>query len=177
MAYKMGDLRNLQNNLYFFVASGLDDYGYTVLSGYDQNYVHTGVYLVREEPKETEEIKIPAIALCFNSENEEPLEIGTVGTIQTLDMSLRIFGRSKGERDDLSSILKFILKRRTMNIYDLNEFYEEGTYSKIGYADFDQIRIIPIWNNTTLRTLEHQSSVSFNCEYTVAGLSLIDFDH
>lgn len=174
MSYKMGDLRNLQNNLYYFVASGLEDYEYIVLSGYDQDYVVSGVYLLREEPVTAEEIKIPAIALSFMKEDESPLEIGTLGGVQTLGMSFEIFARNRGERDDLCSLLKTILKRKTMTIYDLNVFFDNGTYSDIGRADFHQISITPVWNNTTLKTLNNRARVRFNCEYITTGLSLMD---
>jgi hypothetical protein len=171
MTYKMKDLRNTDLNLYNFVASSLYLDGYIVLSGYNFDYVTSGIYLMDGFPEDYNNIKIPAIAIEHSFSNSNAFQIGT-GKEAVRRFEIDIYARTDGERDDLGETV-YNYFSNSMPIYDYNSVLTSGVYLQVGLADFSNVMMRPI-RDATFAATKHQMTISLNCKYVVnSGVSLV----
>lgn len=172
MAYKIRDLRNLDINLYNFLASSIRFEGYTILSGYDSPYVVSGIYLLDGYPEDNfNKIKLPAIAINHINTRDEPFQLGQ-GKESIRKFTITVLARGDGERDDLGEMVKNYFDR-TMNIHDYNIVLTGGSYVEIGRANFDNIVMSP---NRDIRhqTTFYMMNINIDCRYFISsGSSLI----
>ena len=172
MAYKMGDLRNLDHNLYNFIASGISSNGYTILSGYDDAYVTSGIYLVDAFPENPDNLKVPAISVDHRNTSEAPLQLGT-GREDRLKFRIDVYGRSKGERDDVAEMVRLFFKTH-MPILDYNQIIQDSVTVQIGSADFENVTMFPVNGDSVQRALKHRMSINLDCLVVIpSGTSLI----
>lgn len=165
------DLRNFDINLYDYVTSGLRANGYEILSGYSVPYVASSIYVVDGYPEDFEAIKTPSLSIEHDSSRPEPFQIGP-GKKNIRRFSINIYARSDGERDDIGDLIYGFFDS-TMNIYDKNEFFQNGTYVNVGTADFDNVIMRP-QRDTRFKALKHQMNISFEAEIIVpSGNSLV----
>ena len=166
------DLRNTDLNLYNFVTSGLSNNGYTILSGFDVSYVSYGVYVIDGYPPNEENIKAPCVAIEHDYTDDSPLQLGT-GRIDVRDYSIYTYARTKGERDDLSELVKNFFYN-DMNMFNWNNVLANGDYTVIGTADFDNIVMRPNPGDNQYEALKHGMVIRLQCNVTVpSGLTLI----
>lgn len=169
--YRIKDLRNVDLNLYNFVSSRLNLEGYTVLSGFEYPHALSCVYLIDGYPHDKTNMKLPCVAIEHTGSTDDPLQLGT-GIIVNRDFTIQVFARTDGERDDLGEMIKNFLYN-SMTIYDYNSVLSSGTYSNIGYADFENIVMYPE-TDTELGSLEHKMVINFSCVYSVStGYTLL----
>ena len=156
----MKDLRNLDINLFNFISSGLRILdGYTVLTGYNQNWVTSGIYLMDGHPEDFNNIKIPAISIEHEYSREEAFQIGT-GKTNVRRFGIDVYARTDGERDDLSELVRNYFDR-TIPVINYNDFYSLGIYTYVGLADFDNVVMYPS-RDSTIKQLKHRMSIKFD---------------
>lgn len=173
MAYKMKDLRNLDMNLYYFVTSGISVNGYTILSGYDEAAVTSGIFVIDAYPNDPDNIKVPSVAVEHASTRGGPLQLGP-GREDRLQFNVEVYAGSDGERDDLGEMIRLFFEQQSMPIRDLNEFLISGNEVEIGKADFENIVMFPLRGDSTQRALNHRMHINVDCIVTIpSGTSLI----
>lgn len=171
MQYKIGDLRNFDITLYYFISSGLSVMGYPILSGYNQSYVVSGIYLLDGYPDDFNSIKIPAISVEHDTTRDEAFQLGP-GMKNIRRYSIDVFARTDGERDDLGETIRSFLFRQ-MPIFDYNIVIASGEYVQVGKSDFENIIMSPV-RNTLYNATKHQMHITCNCKYEInSGYSLI----
>lgn len=172
MAYKIRDLRNLDINLYNFIASGISSNGYTVLSGFDSAWVTSGIYMLDSYPVTTGNLKVPTVAIDHLNTSEAPLQLGG-GREDRIRFRIEIYGTSKGSRDDLAEMVRLMFKV-PMTIWDYNQYYDDGSYVSLGQADFENVTMFPIHGDGVQRALQYRMSLNLDCLVTIpSGTSLI----
>ena len=172
MSQRIKDLRNFDINLYNFIASGLNANGYIAITGgYTTTYVPYGVYLQDGFPEDLGTIKAPAISIDHEFTRNEPFQLGP-GKKDIRRYSIVVYGRLKGERDDLGQLV-YEFFDHTMDIYDQNILLTGGSYVKLGYADFDNV-IQRSVTDPTLQALKYQMNISLEAEVIIdSGSSLV----
>lgn len=171
MSYKISDLRNISLNMYNFIGSGLSADGYILLSGYGLPYVVSGIYFTRSYPDDYDDVKTPAIAIDFNNATFEALQLGP-GREPNYRYNIDVFGRNDGERDDLGERVRNYFNN-TMPIINFNEYFTNGTYSYLGLANFDNISMFTIHDDSYNAT-KHILRINVVCDFTIpTGHTLI----
>lgn len=151
--YPIKDLRNLDINLYNFVASSLSYIdGFTILSGYSVSYVTSGIYVVDGYPNDYTNVKLPSVAIEHERSSDEGFQLGQ-GKTNIRRFGIDIYARSDAQRDDLGEIIRNHFDR-DMTIYDYNIVYENGTYTPVGYASFSKVVMFP-FRDSTVKQLLH----------------------
>lgn len=170
--YRMKDLRNLDLNLYYFIASGLVLNGYTILSGYSYPYVNSGIYLTDAFPEDMNDMKVPAIAIEHRYSRDDPFQLGQ-GKTSVRKFSISVYARTDGERDDLGEMVKNFLDN-PVTIYDYNLVITGNVYQSVGIGDFDRVVMTPVRDNE-FKVTKHGMEISFDCSYSInSGSSLIN---
>lgn len=164
MSYRMGDLRNLDLNLYNFVTSGLNNDGYTVLSGYDQTHVASGIYILDGFPEDWTNVKVPSIAIEHLNSREEPFQLGS-GKTDVRRFSIDVFTRTDGERDDLGERVKNYFDN-SMNVFDYNLLITGGNYVRLGIADFDNKVMFPV-RGSQLKATKFRMQISLDISVSI----------
>lgn len=171
MPIRIKDLRNFDLNIYGYIASGLRAQGFIVLSGYNNAWVTSGIYVVDGFPEGFEDLKTPSVAIEHESSRAEELQLGP-GKKNIRKYSIIVYARTDGERDDLGETI-YGLFDSTMTIYDYNSVLTAGTYQKVGIADFTNVTMRPLRDNS-YESLKHQMNISFNSEICIdSGNSLV----
>lgn len=171
MPYRMGDLRNLGFNLYYYLASGLNSNGYIAITGLNQAYVNSGVYLVNSYPEDFDNLKTPTISIDNLFTSERPLQVGP-GRNDVRRYEITIYGSSKGSRDDLGELVRNMF-HRSINYYDYNLIITGGSHISYGIINFDNITLRPI-RDLSFESTKYQAKVTFECEIMVpSGNSII----
>jgi len=121
----MRDVRLIDISLYYYLKDSLESDGYTVHTKLSDEHVSSGIYLVDAYPDKTQYIKTPLIALDFTGISREPFQLGP-GYTDYIDYDIYIFGRTKGERDDLGFLVLTYFDGAKIPIYDYNLYFASG---------------------------------------------------
>ena len=122
-------------------------------------------------PEDLGTIKAPAISIDHEFTRNEPFQLGP-GKKDIRRYSIVVYGRLKGERDDLGQLV-YEFFDHTMDIYDQNILLTGGSYVKLGYADFDNV-IQRSVTDPTLQALKYQMNISLEAEVIIdSGSSLV----
>src|SRR5690606_3461541 len=93
-------------------------------------------------PPDLNDIKVPSVVIDNTFSQPNPFQIGP-GREDTRQFSIDIWGRSKGDRDDIGEMVKNFFYGHSMPIYDYNDVLEQSVYTQIGLAWFESIRMFP----------------------------------
>jgi len=172
MPYQIRDLRNLDVNVNYFVATGLVNYGYTIHRTFNDTRVVSGVYLIDGFPTEPVDIKAPAVSIEHLYTNEEPFQLGSGKAIRSI-FRIDVFARSDTERDDLGDLVRSFFNSH-MAIYDYNVIWTGGTYQSLGSANFENITMRAVRLDTQTEWAQHIMSISTDVIFYInSGESLI----
>jgi hypothetical protein len=175
VTYRIGDLRNLDINLYYYLASGITTHGYTVLSGYRSSLVTSGIYLVDGYPEDPMTMQLPSIAIEHDNTRDEPLELGSDGSTEIRHFGVELYHTSDAGRDDWGERIRGYFRNKEMRIYDYNPIFTGGVIStKVGTASFTNLNMFPLPKDREHDALKYRMRIQFNCEYVItSGNSLI----
>ena len=171
---KMLDLRTTDISLYYFLSGKLAADDYIVLSGHSDTMVASGVYLIDGYPDETDNVKLPTVAIEHYFTNELPFQLGP-GKTDARNFGISVFARSDGERDDLSERLRNYLSAQSVNIYDYNIIYSGGTSSILATARAEDITMTSQKSDKPILAFQHVMEINFRLSIDICtGYSLIN---
>lgn len=172
MSYRAGDLRNLDWNLNYYIASGLSALGYTIYRNYTFPLTTSGIYLVDGNPDNYENIKLPTVAITFENLGTGPYQLGP-GKSKDYRFSIDIYGKNKGQKEDLSERVFDMVDLISVPLYDYNEVFESATYTQIGYAEFAETFMYPVRDAINTTTKYQNRIICTATLYISTGSSLV----
>ena len=151
----MLESRMVKLSVYYFLKDKLDD-GDWGSTGYANNELVTlkDAYPTDEEldrivlPEnytgDSNEIVLPVVAIDSGYQNEYPYELGSgPGTARQFIIS--IFGRERGETDDLSQQIYEWFRDNNISLNNYNEgFPPTVTPTQVGTIEVDRVSLVPI---------------------------------
>lgn len=174
MPRKLYDIRTTDLSLYDYVSSSFDDVGFTVLSGHEEDYVPTGIYLIDGFPADPEYMKLPTIAVEYIHGDEQPLQLGP-GRTDVRRFEIDVYARTDGERDDLAELTCSFIRKGWINIYDYNVVLVDGfDEALLTRSHAENIMLAPTRFDTNIKAMRHGMRINFDLLITVSsGNSLI----
>jgi hypothetical protein len=160
----MGVSRMLDQNVYFWIVSGLAHGIPGKLVDQDWN----NVKVVAGYPSDVENLTLPTAAIVRETHTDIPQELGSsTKIIRTDTYSVSVFATRDGQRDDLAEYIKDLIDARNKVFLDFNSgFSPVGGQSQLGVIWFTLIGMFPVRElNPQTNAHAHRMDVRFNTEY------------
>lgn len=172
MSRKMRDLRVTYMSLYDFITSSYRLEDYVIISGHNDPYVISGLYVLNGTLIDTGNAVVPAIVIESQTTVEDPFQLGS-GKKDIRHFNVDVYARSDGERDDIGELLRYFL-RQSVPIYDYNILVSGGGYVTLAHGVPENIVMIISRFDPKIKHLRHTMRVSFDLDiYINSGNTLI----
>jgi len=166
------DLRTTDMSIHEFIASSFRSEDYVIISGHDEAYVASGLFVIDGFPVDTGHMKVPTVSIEHDISRDEPFQLGP-GRTDSRIFLIDVFARSDGERDDLAEYVRYFLNSR-IPIFDWNDVLANGVYTPIAYGHPDGVVVMSDRLDVKEPKLRHSMKVRFEINIDISsGYTLI----